>query len=216
MMDMHDVRMTLTLANRITIVRFLSIPVFVTLVIYYAASAHDGTANEYLRWAATLVFAAASLSDALDGYFARSRRERTRLGAILDPLADKTLLVSALILLSIPWGDPPDRLIFEPHIPLWYTLLVISRDAVLIIGSMVIHFTVGHLEVGPRWFGKASTVFQMLIIVWVLTGIPGRQPFLWLLILASACTLLSAAQYLVDGIRQLERAHAHEQPPRAA
>jgi cardiolipin synthase (CMP-forming) len=200
----------LTLANRITIARFLFIPVFILLTIYYMDSVAARAANEVLRWSATLVFVITCLTDALDGYIARSRNQRTRLGTILDPLADKFLLLSGLVLLTGPWGR-----VFEPHIPVWYVVLVMSRDVLLIAGSSVIHLMVSHIDVRPRLAGKLATVFQMLLILWVLIG-GAAQWFLWLLGLAAACTLTSAVQYIVDGIRQLEKAHVHERDPTTA
>lgn len=194
----------LTLANRITLSRFLLIPVFILLTIYYISSVNENAPNELLRCAAVMVFLVTCLTDALDGYFARSRHERTRLGTLLDPLADKSLLLSGLILLTGPWGRA-----FVPHLPVWYVLLVISRDAILILGAMVIHVSVGHTEVRPRIAGKMATFFQMGLILWVLGGGPTRG-FAWVLALATACTLVSAVQYVIDGTRQLAKAHAHD------
>jgi CDP-diacylglycerol--glycerol-3-phosphate 3-phosphatidyltransferase len=196
----------LTLANRITIARIMLIPVFILLTIYYTISVDAGQPNEWLRWTSLMVFLLTSLTDALDGYFARSRGERTRLGTLLDPLADKSLLLSALILLSGPWGRT-----FQPHLPIWYVLLVISRDVLLIAGAIVIHMHAGHTEVRPRISGKLATVFQMGLIVWVL-GIGSEYGFAWVLGCAAACTLLSAVQYLIDGVKQLEKPHAHDHP----
>lgn len=194
----------LTLANRITLGRFFLIPVFILLILYYIRGVSTGMPNEMLRWAALMVFVSTCVTDALDGYFARSRNERTRLGTLLDPLADKSLLLSSLILLTGPWGA-----CFNPHLPLWYVLLVISRDVSLIAGAMFIHLAVGHIEVRPRAAGKLSTFFQMGLIFWVL----GQGPARWfpaLLAAATAFTLISAFQYISDGIRQLEKTHARE------
>ena len=197
----------LTLANRITIARILLIPVYVLLTIYYMLSVGNQAPNEMLRWAALMVFVVTCLTDALDGYFARVRNERTRLGTLLDPLADKSLLISSLILLTGPWGR-----CFNPHLPVWYVVLVISRDVLLIAGALFIHFAVGHTEVRARVAGKMSTFFQMGLILWVLGGAPANG-FRWLLAAAAACTLISASQYLSDGVRQLEKAHVHEKQP---
>lgn len=194
----------LTLANRITIGRFLLIPVFILLTIYYMLSVSNRAPNEWLRGAAVLVFLLTCLTDALDGYFARSRNERTRLGTMLDPLADKALLLSGLILLTGPWGR-----CFNPHLPIWYVFLVISRDVFLIAGAIFIHLAVGHTDVQPRAAGKMATFFQMGLILWVLNRGPA-QWFPWVLGAAAACTLISALQYISDGIRQLEKAHIHE------
>lgn len=195
----------LTLANRITIGRFLLIPVFILLTLYYMQGVREHAPNEWFRWAALMVYLVTCLTDALDGYFARSRNERTRLGTLLDPLADKTLLIASLILLSGPWGQH----CFNPHLPLWYVLLVISRDTLLVMGSILIHVTVGHTEVAPRIAGKVATFFQMGLILWVLTQAP-EYGFPWMLWTAAAFTLLSAFQYISDGIRQLEKTHAHD------
>jgi len=194
----------LTLANRITIGRLLLIPVFILLTIYYMLSVGNHAPNEWLRWGAVMVFVVTCLTDALDGYFARSRNERTRLGTMLDPLADKSLLLSSLILLTGPWGR-----CFNPHLPVWYVLLVITRDFFLIAGAIFIHLVVGHVDVHPRAAGKMATFFQMGLILWVLSQGPARG-FPWVLGAAAACTLISALQYITDGVRQLEKAHLHD------
>ncbi len=198
----------LTLANRITIGRFLLIPVYILLTLYYMKSVTEHNPSELLRWGALMLYIITCLTDALDGYFARSRHEITRLGTLLDPLADKTLLISSLLLLTGPWG----RLCFNPHLPLWYVFLVISRDALLVMGSMVIHVAVGHAEVKPRISGKIATFCQMVMILWVLGQAPAMG-FPWVLGIAAGFTLISAYQYISDGIRQLEKAHAHEKQP---
>lgn len=208
-MHLSDVTPKLTLANRITIARIISIPGFVTLLLYYGSGASQGGANEYLRWSATVLFVLCSVTDALDGYIARSRNQRTRLGAILDPIADKALLLSGLVLLSISWTDGAGHPLFHPDIPVWYLIMVVSRDVLIVIGSIVIDLAVGHVVVTPRISGKISTFLQMAIIVWVLFGGPARE-FLYLLVPAAVCTLISTVQYVTDGIRQLEKAHPHE------
>lgn len=198
----------LTLANRITIGRFLLIPVFILLTLYYMKSVSENAPEEMFRWWALMIYVITCLSDALDGYFARSRNERTRLGTLLDPLADKTLLISSLLLLTGPWGQR----CFNPHLPLWYVFLVISRDALLVMGSVVIHITVGHTEVKPRISGKIATFFQMGLILWVLAQAP-VSAFPWVLGAAAGFTLISAYQYIADGIRQLEKTHIHGKIP---
>lgn len=196
----------LTLANRITIGRFLLIPVYVLLALYYMKSVNEGVPNPWFRQAALAVYLITCLTDALDGYVARRRNERTRLGTLLDPLADKTLLISSLFLLTGPWG----RQCFNPHLPLWYVFLVISRDAILVMGAVVIHMAVGHTEVKPRLAGKIATFFQMGLILWVLAQAPAAG-FPWVLGIAAGFTLLSALHYITDGIRQLEKTHGHDQ-----
>jgi len=193
----------LTLANRITIGRFLFIPIYILLTLYYIKSVNEQNPDEMFRWAALMIYVITCLTDALDGYFARSRNEVTKLGTLLDPLADKTLLISSLLLLTGSWGQQ----CFNPHLPLWYVFLVISRDAVLVIGSLVIHVAVGHTEVKPRIAGKIATFFQMGLILWVLAQAPVAG-FPWVLWAAAGFTLISAYQYIADGIRQLEKTHS--------
>ena len=192
----------LTLANKITILRILGVPVFILMLMYYTMGLEQGNAQEIYRSIALVIFVVLASTDALDGYYARSRHEITALGRMLDPIADKSLLLSALILLTRP--SLPGLL---PHIPIWFTLLVISRDVVLILGSILIHALAGQVEVTPRVVGKVATFFQMMAIVWVLIGgAPG--PFLICVVTAGAFTFLSGALYIFDGTRQLERAAA--------
>jgi cardiolipin synthase (CMP-forming) len=196
----------LTLANRITIVRILSVPLFVLLLVYYTLGLKSGAPSEMQRVAALVLFVAAAATDALDGYFARSRNEITNLGRILDPIADKSLLLAGLILLTRP-SIPA----LSPHIPIWFTLLVVSRDVVLILGSMLIHHIVGVVEIRPHFVGKVATVLQMLTVLWVLIG--ASRPFLPTVVAAGVLTFYAGAIYVLNGIRQLERAAAgHKQP----
>ncbi len=91
----------MTTANKITVVRILMIPVFVTMAIYYGQSIQRGEPLEWQRFTAIAIFLVAAVSDGLDGYVARRYKQRSALGAILDPIADKGLLLSAIITLSI-------------------------------------------------------------------------------------------------------------------
>ncbi len=204
----------LTLATKMTIIRILGVPVFAILLIYYTTDLARGTANELLRWLAFVAFTLLALTDALDGYLARSRNEVTHLGRILDPLADKALLLTALILLTRP-SIPA----LQPHVPIWFTALVVSRDVFLALGAMIIHAFAGAVEVRPSGAGKAATLFQMVTVVWVLLG-GQEQAFFVCVGFAAFFTLLSFAQYLLDGIRQIEKApglhHPLHRPPHAS
>ncbi|MBA3273975.1 MAG: CDP-alcohol phosphatidyltransferase family protein, partial [Chthoniobacterales bacterium] len=91
----------MTTANKITIVRILLIPAFVTMALYYGQGVQSGEPEEWQRFAAILIFLVASASDGLDGYVARRYNQRSALGVILDPIADKGLLLSGIITLSI-------------------------------------------------------------------------------------------------------------------
>src|SRR6202048_409094 len=142
----------MTTANKITVVRILMIPVFVTLAIYYGESVRRGEPLEWQRFAAIIVFLVAALSDGLDGYVARRYNQRSSLGVILDPIADKGLLLSGIITLSISnWSESdPDYGKF----PIWFPVLVITRDAVILVGAGVLQLLVGRVRVKPHWTGK--------------------------------------------------------------
>ena len=126
----------MTTANKITIVRILMIPAFVTMAIYYGESVRRGQPLEWQRFTAIIIFILAAVSDGLDGYVARHYNQRSSLGVILDPIADKGLLLSAIITLSISnWSElDPDYGSF----PTWFPVLVISRDAILFVGAGVL------------------------------------------------------------------------------
>lgn len=179
---------TLNLANRITIGRIILIPIFVFFFLSY-----DGE-KEWLRVSAIFIFAVAFLTDALDGFIARTRGEKTELGTFLDPLADKLLLTTSIVLLSLPnmkWGY---------HLPLWFTVLAISRDAFITMGSLLIHILNGIVRIRPSMWGKLTTVAQMVTIVWIL--LKWSQPQIWV-ITAAVLTSISAIDYLIFGSKQL-------------
>lgn len=194
-----------TLATKVTLLRFLGIPVFVLMMVYYTLGLREGAPDERYRVAALVTFLAVALTDALDGYLARSRGEITQLGRILDPLADKTLLLAAIIMLT-----RPSLPALHPQIPVWFALAVISRDALLVLGAFVVHHLNSHVEVRPRWSGKLATVLQMGTVLWVLADAPAR-PFPWLAGAAAIFTVVAGGQYILDGIRQIE--HSHRAPP---
>jgi cardiolipin synthase (CMP-forming) len=195
--------MALSLANRITFVRLFCVPVFVLLLLYYDKSVQRGDGNEILRIYAFFVFSVTFLSDALDGYFARSRNQITRLGTIIDPLADKALLLSALILLSYASTNA-----YQVHLPIWFVWLVICRDIMLVAGAVLIHVITGTVTVKPRLSGKMTTFFQMLIIVWVMLNLPAHF-FSLILKIAAIFTMISGVQYFFDGIRQFENKNSN-------
>jgi cardiolipin synthase (CMP-forming) len=197
----------LTLATKVTIVRLLGVPVFVVLLVYYILGLRAGQPQDGLRVAALLVFVAVAATDALDGYIARSRNQVTTIGKVLDPLADKSLLLAGLILLTKP--SLPG---LTPHIPVWFTGLVVSRDVILIGGYFVVHHFTGHVIVRPRWSGKVATVLQMIVVVWVLLQADARW-FPVAVDIAGVLTGVSFLQYLIDGSRQLGHG-AHPPPPR--
>src|SRR5262249_2381732 len=136
------------LAHWLTVLRILLIPVFVSLLVYRKPGL------------ALLVFGVAALTDLLDGYVARRHGLQSRLGAFLDPMADKLLLVSSFVTLT-----------WLKTLPFWIAAVVISRDIILMVGALMIHMAGGHIYPRPTRMGKAATFFQVLT---VLTGLASR------------------------------------------
>ena len=185
----------MTTANKVTILRILLVPFFMVEVLYYVE-----TANELHRLAALLSFAVAAICDGVDGYIARRYNQRSELGAILDPLADKLLLVSGVVVLSFNHGP------LLGQIPLWLTGTIIGRDLLILIGLLVIQVTVGKVAVQPRFIGKMATVLQMIAVLWLLLkwdeDLGARWIGFWTLS-AAICTGGSGLLYVWDGVRQL-------------
>src|SRR5881296_2094076 len=147
----------MTTANKVTILRILLIPFFVVQVLYYVNGG-----NELHRLWAILSFAVAAICDGVDGYIARRYDQRSELGAILDPLADKLLLVSGIVVLSFEHRP------YLETVPLWLTGTIIGRDILVLVGMVVIQVTVGKVNVRPRILGKIATVLQMAVVLWIL------------------------------------------------
>src|SRR5437870_9744976 len=191
----------MTTANKITVVRILMIPAFVTIAIYYGESIHRGAPHEWMRFTAIAIFLMAAVSDGLDGYVARRYNQRSSLGVILDPLADKGLLLSGIITLSITnWSElDPDY----GRFPAWFPVLVITRDAVILVGAGVLHLLNGKVQVKPNWTGKVATVCQMCAIAWVMLQLH-FLPLLYVVIAAGVFTFISGVVYVTDGVRQLQ------------
>jgi cardiolipin synthase len=185
----------MTTANKITILRILLIPFFVVELIYYVENG-----NEIHRLVAILSFAIAAILDGVDGYIARHYNQKSELGAILDPLADKLLLVSGIVALSVNHGT------LLGQIPLWLTGTIIGRDFLILIGMVVIQITVGKVVVRPHFIGKCSTVLQMAVVIWILLKWGAGSGAHWLKIWtvgAAVCTGVSGLLYIWDGVKQL-------------
>ena len=189
----------MTTANKITILRILLIPFFVVEVLYYTKQGHEAH-----RLLAIVSFAIAAICDGVDGYVARRYNQRSELGAILDPLADKLLLVSGIVVLSF------DHSPYLESVPLWLTGTIIGRDILILVGMLVIHLMVGKVNVRPRFIGKVATVLQMVVVLWIML----KWPENWLAALtlgAALCTGISGLLYVWDGSRQLS-AHPSSSP----
>lgn len=140
----------LTTANQLTILRIVFVPVFIILLAY-----------KEIGWAlCTFVFA--GITDVLDGIIARRMGQKTSIGAALDPIADKLLMIASMVLLSLPQME------FQNAIPRWLVIVIISRDVFMLVVSLTIVLMVGWRVFKPSPYGKASTVLQVLTVLGVL------------------------------------------------
>ena len=206
----------MTTANKITITRIMMIPVFVMMAIYYGRSVQRGEPLEWQRWTAIAIFIVAAASDGIDGYIARRFNQKSQLGMVLDPLADKGLLLSGIITLSVSnWAY---------EFPAWFPVLVVARDVVILSGTLTLHYLNGSVRVRPSWTGKTATAVQMVAIAlcmlqwnwfektlaiggWTLK-VGTLDLSVWL---AGFFTLVSGFGYVVTGIAQLH-AKGHGDP----
>lgn len=171
----------LTLANQLTLLRMAMIPAFAILLVYgYVGSA-------------LVVFGLAGLTDLFDGLIARRAGQKTTLGAWLDPAADKLLLLTTFVVLTLPLDHLTHR------IPLWLTLLMIGRDVGIVVTVAVVNLAIGRRTFHPSWLGKVATATFILTGVVTLfynyLGVASDVPMAFVY-LSLAITLLSAADYL--------------------
>lgn len=171
----------MNIPNAITLIRVVLIPFFIDLMIY-----------GYYR-PALGVFLVACLTDALDGSIARLTDKQTELGAFLDPLADKLLVVGSFVTLAV-----------LKHLPVWLVITVVSRDVILALGSFIIYVTGHRLKIQPSILGKLTTFSQLLVITLTLALVAygvktGYLHFAYWT--AAAVTVASGVQYVLRGMR---------------
>jgi len=176
--------------NIITFFRFLLVPPVVVLLLK----------QHFVS--ALLIFGVAGFSDALDGYLAKRNDWGSHLGAMLDPLADKLLLVSSFITLG--WLQ---------LIPLWLVVVVIVRDLVIVSGAIIYHFRIEHLEAEPSMVSKVNTLTQILLLLAVMFSRAIQElPYLWMDVLMYSTlvtTLWSGSDYVWRWSRLAWRKGAH-------
>ena len=188
--------MIFTIPNLLSLLRMGLIPVFVILVV-------NGDLPKAL-----MLFVIAGVTDALDGAIARFWGQQSLLGAYLDPIADKLLLVTAYVTLSIP------NLNHGTPIPLWVTILVIARDVLLVVVALVMYLAAGVRKFPPSVLSKINTVCQVVAVVLVLVS--GAFPSLRWAELASVTTLyLVAGTTLASGLDYIYRASKMEKPAKS-
>ncbi len=171
-------------ANALTLLRLLIVP----FLVYFL---HGG-------WYATALalFLIAGLSDAADGFLAKRFGQATRLGRVLDPLADKALVVTLYITLG-----------WEGWVPFWLVVAVVSRDAIIVSGAMVFHYLTGALEIAPTYLSKANTTVQLALLAFILVEAAGgldlaawRGYLAWLVLIT---TVGSGLQYIILWLRKV-------------
>ena len=173
----------MNLPNILTLIRVLLAPIFVILII-----------NKYFSWA-LLTFAIAGITDGLDGLIARLTRQRTELGAYLDPIADKLLTFAAFISLAI-----------IEMIPSWLVVIVITRDIIILVGFLVMFLTNYHPKINPSFLSKMTTTFQIIAILFALLAglFPVFKQFSTLAFyVTGVITVLSGIHYVYIGARIL-------------
>ncbi|HEY2381007.1 MAG TPA: CDP-alcohol phosphatidyltransferase family protein [Terriglobia bacterium] len=177
----------LTTANQLTILRIVFVPVFIILLAYHEVG-----------WALS-TFVAAGVTDVLDGIIARRFRQKTSIGAVLDPLADKLLMTSSILILSLPQME------FIDIIPRWLMILIIFRDVFILLVSLIVVLMIGWRTLRPSPYGKASTVMQVLMVFavlcvnWKHVVVPELNI---LFFMTGLMTAVSGVHYLGRGLRE--------------
>lgn len=190
-------KMHVTTASLITIFRILLIPVYVTVAIYYGRTVREHVPDERLKIAAIIIFTVASLSDALDGWVARHFNQQSRLGAILDPLADKLLLLAVIGVLC--FSDWP------VHLPLWFVVIAVSREVLSIAGAFLVDHVAGTVKIQPHFTGKLSTPLQLLTMGCAM--LEADKVMIPVAVLASFFAFTSGMIYIHEAWKQIQAAH---------
>ena len=177
----------LTTANQLTILRIVFVPVFIILLVY-----------QEIGWA-LVTFVAAGVTDVLDGIIARRFGQKTSIGAVLDPIADKLLMTSSILILSLPQME------FHNLIPRWLMVIIIFRDVFMLVVSLVVVLMAGFRVFTPSPYGKASTAMQVTTVVAVLymnwrhLVLPELHVLFYM---TGLMTVFSGLHYLARGLRQ--------------
>jgi cardiolipin synthase len=203
--------MRLTAANQITLLRIILIIPFVLCMV----EANHSSFGTMYRYIALGIFIVMAVSDALDGYLARVKKQATRLGAFLDPMADKLLIICACILLaSQRFSVPGFRLPLEP------VILILGKDALLCLGFLTLYFLTGDVHIKPVWAGKLATFLQLMMVASILIAPEMTQklsgwavwvPICWWL--AGVAAIAAGTIYIYGGLRyinQLEQQNRQE------
>jgi CDP-diacylglycerol--glycerol-3-phosphate 3-phosphatidyltransferase len=193
----------LTWPMGLTMLRMLLLPVFLWMLL---DDAGPPTGPRPHRWWAMGVFAVMAITDKLDGYLARRLGQTSHIGAMLDPVADKLLIVCSTLLLSFPWVASPGY-----RIPIPVVAAIYAKDVIVVVGAIALMAKAGKVTIHPRFLGKLSTLLQLTLVVATLIGpdLDRWHPrlgqsmlkFLWWAV--SGVALGACVDYVVQGCRQL-------------
>lgn len=182
----------MSFADKLSILRIIIIPIFISLLVVYTHYQH----YNFLRYLALGLFLLAVLTDFFDGLVARIKKEKSPVGEVIDPLADKLLLLITFVSLyflgfTVPW---------------WVVLIVVCRDVVILGGIMILNFLKIEVPIMPSLWGKFTTFFQMLAIIIVLLDKEIKAPALiW--IVTVVFTIISGIGYVSRGIKAINVAN---------
>src|SRR5438874_1404469 len=189
----------------LTLLRMLLLPLFLWMVLIDAGAGKPDPHPH--RWYALSIFAVMAVTDKLDGYLARRLNQSSKLGAMLDPLADKLLIACSVILLSFDWAAPRGYVM-----PLWVVGAVYGKDVIVAVGTLVLLSRVGTVMIRPRLLGRLSTVLQLAVVMATLIAADLARidvarrliPGLWWAV--SVVAAASCVDYVVQGVLQFRAA----------
>jgi cardiolipin synthase len=212
-----DMSMKLSWASRITILRILLIIPFVSFMLKINDPALSPGVQNAMRYVSIIIFLAMAVSDGIDGYLARRKKQITKLGAFLDPLADKLLMTCACLLLASQRGHVGDFLL-----PPTVVVLIIGKDLFLLIGFVIVYLITSQIRIAPVFIGKLATTLQLSMVAGILIApevsgvLPGWIWFLRFLWWSAAGTaIITTLIYIRNGsryIEQYERSLANNSP----
>jgi len=203
--------MKLSWASRITILRILLIIPFVSFMLKINDTELSEILRNAIRYVSTVIFLTMAVSDVIDGYLARRKKQITKLGAFLDPLADKLLMTCACLLLASQRGHVESFLL-----PPTVVVLIIGKDLFLLIGFVVVYLITSQIRIAPVFIGKLATALQLSMVAGILLApeIDGFLPdfvpdWIWFLRVlwwsAAGTAILATLIYIRNGSRYIEQ-----------
>ena len=199
--------MKLSWASRITILRILLIIPFVSFMLKINDPALSPGARNAMRYISIIIFLAMAVSDVIDGYLARRKKQITKLGAFLDPLADKLLMTCACLLLASQRGHVGDFLL-----PPTVVVLIIGKDLFLLIGFAIVYLITSQIRIAPVFIGKLATTLQLSMVAGILIApeVSGvLSGWIWFLRVlwwsAAGTAILTTLIYIRNGSRYIEQ-----------